>query len=362
MKKIISILLIVFSFAQTVSAQLKIDSQGNALMGTKLTLNGVNYTAKMESGISASSGNLVALLGYSQLQSSNSQACGVYGRGQNDYNTAYGVVGTINAASNGAGVAGSPAAWASYSLQGKYAGYFLGDALVAGTMTVGSLVQSSDIRLKENIQSLNKRDDYTLDKVLGMNVVEYTYKDRLPSVILPDSVSEKEVLEAIGHKTGKKHIGLIAQELQKLYPELVEEMQDGYLAVNYMELVPVLIQAIQELKQELDEVKGENGQSARKLANTTSITDAQAKGNVLYQNSPNPFKEQTTIRFQLADDAQNAAICIFDMTGKMLKKLPVSVGMESVSVAGYELGEGMFLYTLIVSGTEIDTKRMIVTK
>ena len=77
---------------------------------------------------------------------------------------------------------------------------------------------------------------------------------------------------------------------------------------------------------------------------------------------PNPFKEQTTIRFQLADDAQNAAICIFDMTGKMLKKLPISSGDTCVSINGWELGEGMFLYALIVNGREIDTKRMIITR
>ncbi len=46
----------------------------------------------------------------------------------------------------------------------------------------------------------------------------------------------------------------------------------------------------------------------------------------------------------------------------MLKKLPVSSGMTSVSINGWELGEGMFLYTLIVNGREIDTKRMIMTK
>ena len=85
-------------------------------------------------------------------------------------------------------------------------------------------------------------------------------------------------------------------------------------------------------------------------------------GNVLYQNTPNPFKEQTTIRFSLADDTQNASICLFDMTGKMLKNLPISSGETSVSLNGWELGEGMFLYTLIVNGKEIDTKRMIITK
>ena len=59
---------------------------------------------------------------------------------------------------------------------------------------------------------------------------------------------------------------------------------------------------------------------------------------------------------------QKAIICIFDMTGKTIKKLPISSGMESVSIGGYELGEGMFLYSLVVNGQEIDTKRMIISK
>ena len=50
------------------------------------------------------------------------------------------------------------------------------------------------------------------------------------------------------------------------------------------------------------------------------------------------------------------------MTGKMLRKLPVTAGMESVTVNGWELGEGLFLYSLVVNGQKIDTKRMIMSK
>ena len=127
----------------------------------------------------------------------------------------------------------------------------------------------------------------------------------------------------------------------------------------HIELVPVLIRSIQELKLELDETKNpENG-----TRGTTDIKkDTFAKKCVLYQNSPNPFKENTVIRFKLADDVRDAAICIFDMTGKTIKKLPISSGMDSVSVGGYELGEGMFLYSLIVNGQEIDTKKMVISK
>ena len=99
------------------------------------------------------------------------------------------------------------------------------------------------------------------------------------------------------------------------------------------------------------------------IQNGTGIdTYADNSGLSLSQNTPNPFKEQTIIQFKLAEDAKEASICIFDMTGKTLKKMPISSGMDSVSIGGYELGEGMFLYSLIVDGQEIDTKKMVISK
>ena len=130
--------------------------------------------------------------------------------------------------------------------------------------------------------------------------------------------------------------------------------------------MPILIRSIQELKAELDYVKGNSSRMEARSASleeeTTDVLSSTIHRNVLYQNTPNPFKEQTVIRFKLADNVQNASICIFDMTGKMLKKLPISSDMESVSIGGYELGEGMFLYSMIINGQMIDTKRMVISK
>jgi hypothetical protein len=50
-------------------------------------------------------------------------------------------------------------------------------------------------------------------------------------------------------------IGMLAQELQKIYPELVKEGEDGKLTVNYVGMIPVLLEAIKDLKKELDDVK-----------------------------------------------------------------------------------------------------------
>ncbi|MCC8146648.1 MAG: T9SS type A sorting domain-containing protein [Bacteroidales bacterium] len=66
--------------------------------------------------------------------------------------------------------------------------------------------------------------------------------------------------------------------------------------------------------------------------------------------------------YDLPVNAKEAFIGIFDMQGKMLKKINTSSGNNSVVLQGSTLDAGMYLYTLVVDGHEIDTKRMILTK
>ena len=87
-----------------------------------------------------------------------------------------------------------------------------------------------------------------------------------------------------------------------------------------------------------------------------------ATGNRLFQNTPNPFTERTEIRFTLSDEAHNAYIYIFDMTGKTVKQVPVDASMQSVTIDGSELSSGIYLYSLMVDGQEIDTSRLILSK
>ena len=86
------------------------------------------------------------------------------------------------------------------------------------------------------------------------------------------------------------------------------------------------------------------------------------QGVPMLQNTPNPAREQTVIRYRLAPDAQNACICIYDLQGKQLRQIPVSTGSDSVNIAAHELGAGIYLYSLIVNNQEVDTKRMILSK
>ena len=95
---------------------------------------------------------------------------------------------------------------------------FNGDATVSNDLTVsGDVVISSDARLKSNIVSLGS----TLPRLLQIDGKSYEIK-------------------------GKQKIGVLAQEIKEVFPELVSEDDNEMLAVNYQGLVPVLINALKE--------------------------------------------------------------------------------------------------------------------
>ena len=91
---------------------------------------------------------------------------------------------------------------------------------------------SSDKRLKDNIV----RIENPLEKVGKIGGYEFDWNDK------------QDTYE--GHD-----VGVIAQEIQEVLPEVVTERDNGYLAVKYEKIVPLLIESIKELKQEVDEIK-----------------------------------------------------------------------------------------------------------
>jgi hypothetical protein len=82
----------------------------------------------------------------------------------------------------------------------------------------------------------------------------------------------------------------------------------------------------------------------------------------LDQNKPNPFNSDTKIGFYIPENAQSKTLIIFDMQGKLLKQYKINENGESyLKITGSEFKAGMYLYTLLIDGKEIDTKRMILT-
>lgn len=353
----------------SVHAQLKVQSDGGVVIAE--SSNSANFKLTVAPSTSLVYGSNIGVYGH-MLQSTpvpsnmfalSAGVLGTSGNGSSGYN--YSVWGNLSGNNNGAGLYGTT--HGTRSIDGKYAAFLWGETYVEGKLTATEIYTPSDIRLKKNISSIDDDSKKSaLANILSMNVLKYNYIERESSDI------EKRMNEEIfgaeqsnyrqENSESKLHFGLSAQELQNLYPNLVEEGQNGYLAVNYTELVPVLIRSIQELQEELDELK-EAGSTRRATDHVTKIVNRSSDyQDVLFQNTPNPFKEQTCIRFKLTENVQEAFIYIFDMTGKTIKRFPISFEKESISVSGYELGEGMFLYSLIVNGQVIDTKRMVITK
>ena len=107
-------------------------------------------------------------------------------------------------------------------------------ATVNGALTVVSIVSVSDERYKRNILPLQ----LSLDKVERLTGVSYEWKT--------------EEYAGKGFKEGKQ-IGFIAQDVEKVFPELVLTGADGYKAVAYDKLVPVLVEAVKEQHKEMKE-------------------------------------------------------------------------------------------------------------
>mgnify|MGYP003632982385 CR=1 FL=1 len=93
---------------------------------------------------------------------------------------------------------------------------------------------SSDKRLKENIKPISG----ALDKLLQISGVTF------------DWIEKEEIHSHKGHD-----VGVIAQEVEEVLPEVVVTRDNGYKAVNYEKIVPLLIESIKDLKAEIDELK-----------------------------------------------------------------------------------------------------------
>jgi hypothetical protein len=79
----------------------------------------------------------------------------------------------------------------------------------------------------------------------------------------------------------------------------------------------------------------------------------------LEQNTPNPFYDQTTIRYYIPESTGEAEIIFMDFTGKTIKKVSIpEKGEGSITVYAFNLNPGIFSYSIIADGKIMETKRM----
>jgi hypothetical protein len=382
----------------------KLNVVGSTSTGAGITASGYNY------GLSA---NSTSAFGYAVF--GNSAYLGVYGYapsgsygtygysnniGAYGSGTTYGVYGYSGAgtagvhgnSSSGYGVQGisntsyggnfeSTGSWAlrASTTNGYYAGVFYG----AVWTSVG--YYTSDKNLKKDVREFGD----AMSIINKLKPQEYLFRDdaKYATLNLPKG----------------RHYGLLAQDLEEVLPNLVSEAPhelnvhskattavkptaDGtpqpivaeagvtketikIKAVNYVELIPIMIKAMQEqeikakeqeveiatLKSELNELK------ALILKNATTSTVTPVAG-YLKQNNPNPSNGTAVIKYFAPRGTGNAQIVVTDMKGSILKTYKVTPGDGQLFIKSGEFPSGIYNYTLYLKNNKIDTKQMIIAR
>ncbi|MBF9220830.1 tail fiber domain-containing protein [Hymenobacter ruricola] len=238
-----------------------------------------------------------------------------------------------------------------------------GTIVAFGDVYANNFITFSDQRFKEDVKTIENG----LGLIRQMRGTTYTFKQ---STEFAKRNFPKE-----------RQYGFIAQEMQKTLPEAVKQQKDGFYGVNYIEVVPVLVEAVKqldakqaettELQQQVADLKaqmaelralveGKTGQAPGTQPTPTAPDMSQVK---LEQNAPNPFQEATRIEYALPAGVTSAVLSIVDMQGRTVRSIAdLASGRHTVEIKAGSLPAGVYLYTLTVNGKEATSKRMVLTR
>lgn len=205
-------------------------SGGSAVYGSNLRLNG---------------GNGVQGIGFNGVvgQAQNGQGFGVYGANNNPSSASVLSIGTYGIGFNG--VYGQ-----TTDVANGWAGYFTADLGVDGSgFSLGGWVDVSDRRLKSNIVPISN----ALNNILALEPARYTLTTKTRH---PEGEVQTQQREAYG---------VIAQELEQVFPEMVTEKalfsntgdDTPYKTVEYNQLIPVLVAALKEMNTKVEALEAE---------------------------------------------------------------------------------------------------------
>ncbi len=262
----------------------------------------------------------------------------------------------------------------------SYAGYFQGNVYTTGTYT------SSDATLKQNITDLPT--GMSIINQLHPKTYNFRQDGNYKTMNLPQG----------------QHYGLIAQDVEKVLPNLVKDSKSylmksvekkapdptstlknpkpditqtmmeksgesiSFKALNYTELIPIIIKGMQEQQQTISSLNSIVAQQQQQINQLLALNAASLKTTgtgtaSLIQNAPNPFNNATTISYTLPQKYTTAQIIITNNSGNTLKTINVTGnGNGTVNVDASTLAAGAYSYSLLVDGKLISTKQMVLAK
>jgi hypothetical protein len=265
-----------------------------------------------------------------------------------------------------------------------------GDAFTTGSWT------GSDLRFKENVNRIENAD-YIISKING-----YTYDFKTNEFPLKNFSNSRSA-------------GIMAQELKDVFPEAVKLMPDGYYAVAYDMLIPVLLETVKNQKTKIDtltkevqairnfvevsrsdaivEVESQNTEQLNEviqeqkqmidglnlqiqeiknclLASGLCIGAKKNEQDVendlhqfpdLYQNVPNPTSGITSIGYFIPEGISSIAIKLYTKDGRIIKRFNITEsGRGTIMIDTTIFSSGVYFYSLEIKGETYKTLELIV--
>lgn len=253
----------------------------------------VDGSKKMFVGVS---GNASSVGGYNESEGRAFGVMGTAGNATNGWN--YGVFGRLTGANNGAAVYGTINIGENgRKLKDRYAGYFNGKVSVKGDLTVRGYVDgmvlgpsldeyyyySPSIGGFGSVTGvLSMDDDYIPSSVTDnlssfMTLVGTNNAPLFDGIIdKSDSTHVQSIQDNNDYTTmerqynEKNHFALSVDEVEAAYPDLVYTKDDGTKVINYIEMIPLLVESIKELKAQIATLQGCGGNSRMMAAPTAA--------------------------------------------------------------------------------------------
>ena len=249
---------------------------------------------------------------------------------------------------------------------------------------------TSDARLKENVESLQN----TLGIIDQLNGVSYNYKlSEINKYREPDgskfsqdlstqkntnsdlstnaALTEKEIQDKLyqseierkeAEEASRKRIGFLAQDVEKVLPELVRTDENGIKSIDYTGFIPLIVESLKEMQQtiqdqqnEIENLRNLLPEGTKSMLRSTSTNNINVvEGAKLYNRAG------TSVSYILPSAFSNAYLQVFDIAGRILKKITLTTPNDIVEINPSEIGLGTFIYVLYVDGQKADTLKKII--
>jgi len=192
------------------------------------------------------------------------------------------------------------------------------------------------------LTSTQKTEEVT-DLLQGLSAnAFYQEKTIRQEVYSGDTIAKSPELYAMQQQIEKKiHYGLSADQMEAVFSELVYETEDGEKAINYMELVPVLVQAINELNFKISVLQG----GAMMAKATTGIESV----------------DENNLSVNIPSNVRKSSLYLYTLSGRKVLSREITVrGNQIIGIDETGLDNGIYLYSVIADGKILQTRKIII--